>query len=231
MTTIALIGDSTPLHEVRHRLEASPLPFEVVDTPETADLVVTDAPAPIPNYLGVVSTTAPNRFFVTAPSVGYVVDALTEAHLVGAYGVVVRPPIQNEPPRDRTARRPWRRRRDPIHRFDPVDYEWATEETVDTEVFDDDVEVTVGDQTFTARLRARGYMDTNDGRFHWAGLLHGDQARLLKEDGKSKCTVSYQGTAPTPAKLSEITQWGVVRMTGVGSPPWVAAEDAALAAR
>ena len=168
----------------------------------------------------------PDVFYVTDESVDYVVSALTEAQLAGAFGVRVRRPVQDNPRRPQ--RRRFRRTPSPLEHFDPVDYDWDTDETTEAAVFDGEVTVVAGGESFPARLRARGRVDGNDGNYHWTGLLYGDRARELKEDGKSRATVAYGDGEAVPARLAEITQWGVVRMTGVGAPPWVAAEDAAL---
>lgn len=226
MTTIALTGTSPAIAAVARRLEHSPVPFRIVESPEEADLVVTDRPAPAPNHLTVAAAQTPDVFYCRAESVDYVVAALTEAHLGGAYGVRVRPPVQAHPnpgPRPRW----WRRRHDPLAHFDAGDFDWATAESVEVEVFDDDVQVAVGDQEFTARLRARGRVDGYDGHFHWAGMLFGDRAPLLKADGKSRASVRLGDGEPVPAKLAEVTPWGTVRVTGVGTPPWAAAPSPA----
>lgn len=219
MTTITLTGSSPAIAAVRRRLEDSPVPFRIVESPEDADLVVTDRPAPSPNHLTVASDRTPDVFYCRDESVDYVVAALTEAHLGGAYGVRVRPPVQANPD---PGPRWWRRRYDPLARFDAGDFDWATAESVEVEVFDDDVQVIVGDQEFTARLRARGHIDAYDGRFHWAGMLFGDRAPLLKADGKSRARMRLGDGEPVPAKLAELTPWGTVRVTGVGAPPWAA---------
>ncbi|MFT3661610.1 MAG: DUF4873 domain-containing protein [Gordonia sp. (in: high G+C Gram-positive bacteria)] len=227
MTVIALRGTSAAIESVRRRLGDSPLPFALVADPSTADLVVTDAPAPEPNHLGVASTEAPNTFFVQDASVDYVVAALTEAHLIDAHGVAVRRPVQSgiSVYQQKPRRRRFRRTRPA--RFDPIDYDWTTDESVETEVFDDDVVVTVGAEEFTARLRARGHLDGSDGHFHWAGTLYGEQAHRLKSAGKSRAGVALPGGDPVAAKMTEITQWGTVRMTGVGVPPWSAVPSTA----
>ncbi|MEZ5209759.1 DUF4873 domain-containing protein [Gordonia sp. (in: high G+C Gram-positive bacteria)] len=225
MTVIALTGTSPAIAQVRRRLAASPLDFRLTGDAEAADLVVTDAPAPDPNHLTVASTLAPDTFFVRDASVDYVIAALTEAQLTAAHGVRVRPPVQSGTALEQQKPRWWRRHRrtDPLAHFDPVHYDWDSEETVETEVFDEDVVVTVGGEEFTARLRARGHLDGSDGHFHWAGTLYGERAHALKSDGKSRASVAAAGGEPVPAKLTEITQWGTVRMTGVGTPPWAAA--------
>lgn len=220
MTTVALAGSSGALAEVRIRLRDSPLDFVIVDDPGAADFTVTDQPAPTPNFATVASADHPNHFFCTDASVSYIVAALTESHLTGATGVRVRRPVQNRPTVGHYRRRPWQRARSPLSSFDPADYDWTSDETIDPEVFDDDVVVTVGEESFAGRLRARGYTDTSDGHFHWAGILHSDRASALKGDGKSRCTVAAADGEPVPAKLAELTQWGTVRMTGVGAPPW-----------
>lgn len=221
MTTIALAGSSPVITALRDRLERSPIPFELVDSPADADLTVTDRPAPSPNYLGVAAAQTPSIFYCRDETLDYVTAALTEAHLGGTYGVRVRPPVQASPdrgPRPRWWRRPFR----PLDHFDPSDFDWDTAESVEPEVFDDDVHVVVGDQEFTARLRARGRVDGNDGHFHWAGILYGDHAPALKAHGKSRAQVRLGDGDPVPAKLAEVTPWGTVRMTGVGVPPWAA---------
>ncbi len=226
MTVIALTGDSPAIGELRRRLRASPLPFTLTGDTREADLLVTDAPPPSPNHLGVAAADVPDTFFVSAGTVDYVAAALTEAELAGAHGVVVRRSVQNRPDppviglrsRLRKAMVAARNRRGG---FDPNDYDWSTEETVETEVFDGEVRVMVGEETFTARLRARGHVDGNDGHFHWAGILHGPRAAELKGAGKSRAQVGVGDEPPVPAKLAELTPWGTVRMTGVGTAPWV----------
>lgn len=225
MTVIALAGDSPAIGDLRRRLEASPLPFVLTDG-SSADLLVTDEPAPSPNHRGVAAAQAPSTFFVGPDTVDYVVAALTEAQLAGAHGVVVRRTVQDRPDQPVIGLRSRLRKRIVAARerragFDPNDYDWLTPESVETEVFDGEVEVTVGEETFTARLRARGHVDAGDGRFHWAGILHGARAAELKGDGKSRASVALGDGPPVPAKLAEQTPWGTVRMTGVGAPPWV----------
>lgn len=220
MTAIALEGSSAALTTLRRRIVESTVPFVLVDDPAAADLVVTDSPAPTPNYLSVAATATPDRFYCRDESVDYIFAALTEAHMIGAHGVRVRPPVQSGARLSYRKPRWWRKNVDPLHRFDPTEYDWDTAETVDTEVFDGEVTVTVAGEEFTARLRARGHIDANDGRFHWAGLLYGRRARELKGDGRSRAQVRLADGPDVPAKLAEITQWDNVRMTGVGAPPW-----------
>ncbi|MFT4199943.1 DUF4873 domain-containing protein [Gordonia sp. (in: high G+C Gram-positive bacteria)] len=220
MTTIALVGSSDAITSTRRKLEQSPLEFALVDDPSGADLVVTDEDAPSSNYLTVAAEQTPNRFYCRDESVDYVVAALTEAQLAGAHGVRVRPTVQHNPPTAR--RRRWRRPIDPLHSFNPIDYDWFTEETVEAAVFDDEVRISGDGEEFTARLRARGHIDGNDGQYHWAGIVHGQQAHDLFEAGTKRVEVSHGDRAPVTAKLAELTQWGSVRMTGVGAPPWLA---------
>ncbi|MGB3696700.1 MAG: DUF4873 domain-containing protein [Gordonia sp. (in: high G+C Gram-positive bacteria)] len=225
MTTIALVGASPTIARIRRLIDDSPLPFHLVDDTASADLVVTDEPAPVPNHLGVAAAQVPDRFFCSADTVDYVFAALTEAHLAGAHGVRVRRPVQDQPDPPvlglhsrwhRVAARLDRRTR----RFDPVDYDWITDESIESQIFDDDVVVTVSDAEFAARLRARGAVDGNDGRFHWAGMLYSERAAELKGHGTSSATVRVEQGDPVPAKLAEVNQWGTVRMTGVGAAPW-----------
>ncbi|WP_448221571.1 DUF4873 domain-containing protein [Gordonia iterans] len=230
MTAVALTGASPALDRLRHALDRSPLPFEVVADPAEADLIVTGDPAPTPNHLGVAAAQVPDTFFCTTDTVDYLVAALTEAHLAGAHGVRVRPPVQDHADQPvlgfrSHVRRALSRLADRQHRFDPNHYDWITEESVEAEVFDGDVVVTVGDEEIDARLRARGHVDGNDGHFHWAGMLYSDRAAALKGDGKSRARVRIGDAEPVSAKLAELTQWGTVRMTGVGAPPWAASEN------
>ncbi|QKT05835.1 DUF4873 domain-containing protein [Gordonia sp. X0973] len=220
MTSVALVGASEAISSTRRRLERSPLAFDLVDDPASADLVVTDEAPPASNYLTVAAAQEPNRFFCRDESVDYIVAALTEAQVLGARGVRVRPPVQDHPtPIGR--RRRWRRPVDPLSRFDPIDYDWLTDETVEAEVFDDDVRIAADGEEFTARLRARGHIDGNDGLFHWAGILHGQRAHDLFEAGSKRVEVSHGDHEPVAARLAELNQWGSVRMTGVGKPPWM----------
>ncbi|MFT3901424.1 MAG: DUF4873 domain-containing protein [Gordonia sp. (in: high G+C Gram-positive bacteria)] len=220
MTTIALVGSSDAISSTRRHLELSPLDFALVDDPARADLVVTDEAPPSSNYLTVAAEQTPNRFYCRDESVDYVVAALTEAQLAGAHGVRVRPPVQHNPlPAKR--RRWWQRPTDPLASFNPVDYDWSTEETVEAEVFDDEVRINADGAEFTARLRARGHIDGNDGQYHWAGILYGRRAHDLFVAGTKRVEVSFGDHEPVAAKLAEITQWGTVRMTGVGTPPWL----------
>lgn len=230
MTAIALVGTTSAMDRTRRRLSESRLPFHVVDDVTLADLVVTDDPAPTPNHLGVASADLPDHFFCRDESVDYVVAALTEAHLAGAHGVRVRRTVQDNPdlpvlglhlPWHR-----WARKLADCHRFRAVDYDWTTDESIDVEAFDGAVIVQAAAEEFTARIRARGAVDANDGRFHWGGMLYSDRAAELKADGKSSVTVRINAGEPVMAKLAEVTQWGTVRMTGVGTPPWEAAAAA-----
>lgn len=230
MTVIALAGDSRAIADVRRGLERSPLDFAVTDERSNADLLVTDEYAPSPNYRGVAAAAVPNTFFVSEDTVDYVLAALTEAHLAGAHGVRVRETVQRRPDAPVIGLRSrLRKLMVAAHAnrsgFDPVHYDWASAETVETEVFDDEVRVQVGDEVFVGRLRARGHVDGNDGHFHWAGILHSDRASELKGAGKSRATVSLGDGESVPARLAELTPWGTVRMTGVGPPPWQAGAE------
>ena len=225
MTTIALVGTTPAMEKTRRRLNESRLPFQLVDDTALADLIVTDEPAPTPNHLGVASADAPDRFFCQDGTVDYVVAALTEAHLAGAHGVRVRRTVQDNPDQPVLGLHlPWHRLARKLSRsttrFNAVDYDWTTDESIDVEAFDGDVVVQVADEEFTARIRARGAVDANDGRFHWVGMLYSDRAAELKSDGKSSATVALPGGESAKARLAEVTQWGTVRMTGVGTPPW-----------
>ncbi|GAC56196.1 hypothetical protein GOHSU_04_00650 [Gordonia hirsuta DSM 44140 = NBRC 16056] len=230
MTVIALTGSSPAIVELRRRLTASPLGFELTDDAADADLRVTDEAAPTPNHLGVAAAAIPHTFFVREDTVDYVAAALTEAQLAGAYGAAVRLPVQNRPDQPVIGLRSRLRKAvvAALHRrtaFDPSHYDWFTEESVEAEVFDDEVRVTVRDEQFTGRLRARGHIDGNDGRFHWAGILHSDHAAELKRDGRSRAQIAVGDGPAFDAKLAELTPWGTVRMTGVDAAPWMTPAD------
>ncbi|EGD56912.1 DUF4873 domain-containing protein [Gordonia neofelifaecis] len=225
MTTIALVGTSPAIERTRRRLADSPLPFHVVDDSCAADLIVTDDAPPSPNHLGVASAQTPDTFFCSDGSVDYVVAALTEAHLAGVHGVRVRRPVQDRREQPVLGMKSERRRlisriRRRAARFDPSDYDWISDETIDVDVFDDEVVVTVAGEDLTARLRGRGRVDGYDGRFHWAGTLYSERAADLKRTGQSTASIESVRGEAIPARLAEITAWGTVRITGVGTPPW-----------
>ncbi|GAA4745801.1 DUF4873 domain-containing protein [Gordonia alkaliphila] len=219
MTTIALVDRGPSITEVRRRLQRSPLAFDLVDDPAQTDLVVTDQPAPVPNFLTVAAAATPDVFYCRPASVDYVVAALTEAHLVGAHGVRVRPSVQARPDR---APRPhwWRRAFRPLVHFDATHFDWSGVEDVEAGVFDDEAHVVLDDAEFTARLRARGRTDGAEGRFRWAGILYGAAARAAAPDGRGRVQVRIRDGAPVDARLTDLTPWGTVRIAGVGAPPW-----------
>jgi hypothetical protein len=66
----------------------------------------------------------------------------------------------------------------------------------------------------------RGYFEPLDGHYHWAGIAFGESVRALKDARATDVLVAVDGRDAVPARLTETTPWGTVRITGVGQPPY-----------
>ena len=74
--------------------------------------------------------------------------------------------------------------------------------------------------TVAVRLSAR--FEPVEGRYRWAGRAAPDESLTEAfRAGTREVTVRTPGGAARPARLGEPDPWGGLRLTGVGSPPWV----------
>lgn len=86
------------------------------------------------------------------------------------------------------------------------------------DLYDGPATVTVGDQTFTSRVRLVGHLDAIDGRYHWQGMVF----HALPDGAQSRSagvTLTIQHRA-VGAKVVEQTPWGTHTISGVGEPPF-----------
>lgn len=210
--TVAIVGTGALMRRLRQRATGA---GATVSDDDRAALTVVEGVAPQPNYLGVISSTAPQRIYVDATSEKYVLDLVTEFAAAGARGVQARGPVINE--WSIVGNEAQRRRR--LKKFRSIEFDWDTDETVESEVFDSDVELTGDGESTVARIRVSGYLNPSDGQFHWAGTAYGDDVRRWRDARVRDVMVMHSGVGAA-AKLTDITPWGTVRIVGVGTPPF-----------
>jgi hypothetical protein len=75
-------------------------------------------------------------------------------------------------------------------------------------------------EPFACRIRVSGYFDPVDGHYHWAGIAFGEAIKALKDARASDVLVGVGDRDAVPARLTEITPWGSVRIVGIGQPPY-----------
>ncbi|GAB16839.1 hypothetical protein GOEFS_015_00360 [Gordonia effusa NBRC 100432] len=187
-----------------------------IGDPQPGQLLVVEGVAPQPNYLQVCSAAEPNRIYCTADTLDYVLGLIVEYTALGASGLRVRQPVVNEWAIVGTERK--RRRR--LKRFDAIDFDWDTVESVESEVFDDEVTFVADGERGAGRIRVQGYLNPSDGQFHWAGTAYGDDIRRWRDARVREVEITAVSGRTASARLTDVTQWGTVRLVGVGSPPF-----------
>lgn len=212
--TIAIVGEGRVLDDLRRRASRAGVPID--DNRSTVAVTVIEGVAPQPDYLGVMTVGEPDRIYCTAETAGYVLAMLVELAASGASGVRVRPPVVNEWAVVGTARKQTRR----LKRFNPIEFDWDTEESADSEVFDEEVSLAADGEESTARIRVQGHMNPSDGLFHWAGTAYGDDVRRWRDARVREVEITARSGRSAYAKLTDVTQWGTVRLVGVGAPPY-----------
>ena len=245
---VGLVGSGPAIAAMRARLRRSPDEIEIADVAtvgefdvtcdewdnrERSHLLITSDPAPDGSYLGVACSRQANLFHVGSTDssiVDYVGAAIDEMARSGATRVQVRVPIERSWLRYVRAGGGELKLIRKLKRFDASDYDYTSADIRDEGIYDGSVVIRHEEDEITARIRVQGYLDPLDGRFHWAGIAFGDQVRALKDAKASSVEVLADGGEPARARLTEITPWGTVRITGTGTPPYPL-EDAELLVR
>lgn len=238
---VGVVGGGPVIDALRVRLRESALDVEVTDVASVGhfdttldrwgdeagvQVLVTSDPPPAENYLGVATHQHPNLFYAGAPTswpravAGYLGAAIEELALAGASRVQVRRPIELSWLGYVRATGGTRKLARKLKRFDADDFDYTSAAIRDDDVYDGLVVIEHDDEAITTRMRVQGYFDPLDGHFHWAGIAFGDQVRDLKDRRVAVVEVVVGDGDPVPARLTDITPWGTVRITGVGRPPY-----------
>lgn len=227
--TVGFEGTGPVLVAVRDLLRASPLEIEVAadsGSDHPADVVVTSTPAPAGTFLGVADPRQPNVFYTgdaTAPArlvAGYIVSAIEEMIVAGAVEMRVRGPIARSWAGYAAANHGGGRKLiRKLKRFDPADYDYRSAHD-DEDIYDGAAVIEHDLESVACRIRVGGYFDPLDGHYHWAGIAFGESVRELKEARARDVLVAIDTRDGVPARLTEITPWGSVRIVGVGQPPY-----------
>jgi hypothetical protein len=211
------------LAEVDTRLRVSAVGIAVVT--HDPDVTVTSAPAPAGSFLGIADHQHPNVFYVGGQDVSprvvarYVVAAIEELVLAGAAEVRVRPPVQRSWAGYVSRNGPGRKLVRKLKHFSPSDFDYLS--THDNEdVYDGTAIIEHDIEDVACRIRVRGYFEPLDGHYHWAGIAFGESVRALKDARATDVLIAVDGRDAVPARLTETTPWGTVRITGVGQPPY-----------
>jgi len=85
-------------------------------------------------------------------------------------------------------------------------------------LYDGPATVTVGDESFTSRVRLVGHLDAIDGRYHWQGMVFGDLSGAAR--ARSAGLTLTIGDRTVAARVVEQTPWGTHTIAGVGAPPF-----------
>jgi hypothetical protein len=80
----------------------------------------------------------------------------------------------------------------------------------------------LGDRHVTADVRLSAWFEPVEGRFRWAGRT-GPNGTLLAQAraGVREAALHIAGGRVVTARLGEPDPWGGVRLSGIGTPPWV----------
>ncbi|GAB92232.1 DUF4873 domain-containing protein [Gordonia rhizosphera] len=214
---VAVIGTGPGAAALRERITRSPLAIRIVGAPEGAALVIREGPPAPRSYLGLADAARPDEFVLhDARAVGYLADLIEHFVVSAATSVAVRRPIQAEWARIGSDRRQRRR----LRHFRESDYDWVGPESIEEGVFSGEGVLTGDDAPLRVRLRLLGHVDPLDGHYHWGGTAFGPQVRDWKQRRISWVEVSIDGREPVPARLTEITPLGDVRIVGEGAPPY-----------
>ena len=83
--------------------------------------------------------------------------------------------------------------------------------------------VRIGDQDTPVEVRMWARFEPVEGRFRWAGRTTPDAGlRAQVSAGLREAALSIEGQQnPSTVRLSEPDAWGGVRLSGVGTPPWL----------
>ena len=86
------------------------------------------------------------------------------------------------------------------------------------DLYDGPGTVTVGDHSFTSRVRLIGHLDAIDGRYHWQGMVF----QTLPDGARGRSvgvTLVIEGRTAA-ARVVEQTPWGTHTIAGVDEPPF-----------
>ena len=215
--TVAVTGTGLPAQRLRARIRRSAVRINIVSDALRAGVAVHERSAPAGSYLDLMSADRDGEVFLDDPrAVDYVASMLEHLAVVGAHSLTVRKPIENEWAAIGTPRR----RRSRLRRFRPDDYEWVGAESIEDDVVDGMAVLSVDGDELSARVRVTGHLDPLDGRYHWAGVVFGDEVRRWKNNRVTTVAVAMDGGEPVGARLAEVTPAGTVRIVGVGAPPY-----------
>jgi hypothetical protein len=79
-----------------------------------------------------------------------------------------------------------------------------------------------GARVHPVELWLSGRFEPIDGRYHWGGRMSAgpEVVAMLRSGRREVLLVCTAGAAPVAARLTELTPWGAIRVTGVGPPPF-----------
>ena len=86
-------------------------------------------------------------------------------------------------------------------------------------------EVRVGDLSVTVTVRLSARFEPIEGRFRWAGRAAPDDSLLAQLRAGARDAVVRIGATESAARLGEPDPWGGVRLSGIGTPPWMTSSD------
>jgi hypothetical protein len=84
-------------------------------------------------------------------------------------------------------------------------------------------EVRVDDLSVTVTVRLSARFEPVEGRYRWAGRAAPDDSLLTRLRAGARDAVVRIGAAEAAARLGEPDPWGGVRLSGIGTPPWLKA--------
>jgi hypothetical protein len=101
------------------------------------------------------------------------------------------------------------------------DYEFSTAQERDEDVdYDGPVVLTCGDDEVTVRALLRGHVNPLDGRYQWRGRVRADATtERFKGPGAPPVTLRIEGRRESAVRISEVDQWGNLRLVGSSAPP------------
>jgi len=77
-----------------------------------------------------------------------------------------------------------------------------------------------GDERLEVTVALAGHMEPIDGKYHWYGRITADDTLAALARSRTPVDLTLPDGEPVPAKLGEVDNWGNVRVTGVGMPPY-----------
>jgi hypothetical protein len=93
---------------------------------------------------------------------------------------------------------------------------------VDAEEYRGPATLRIDDTDLAVQIRLSAQFEPVEGRFRWAGRTTPDETlRDMVGGGLREALLTIPGSPQRSVRLSEPDPWGGVRLSGVGTPPWV----------